>query len=211
VIPATLKAGSYRLVGGLYRPSDGQRLKVLRGRSRGDDQVSLTTVSVEERPHDFTPPSPAYATYARFGELAILVGYDLQMRGPSGLVRLPGKEGIIAHPGEELHLTLYWNPIGTTSKSYAVFVHLTDEQGNVWAYGDALPAQGERLTTSWVPGEYIADEHLITLPSDIPQGCYTIAIGLYEPPEGPRLPLLDEKGESSGDTLFLIEAPVLVR
>ncbi|HDN80136.1 MAG TPA: hypothetical protein ENG33_06715, partial [Chloroflexi bacterium] len=147
VIPATLEAGRYNLVAGMYNPADGSRLVVKRGRNRGDDQVVLEKIAVRERPHSFEKPSPAFPAEAQFGSLARLVGYDLESVGPSGEVRRPSEDGSLrAGPGWEIHLTLYWQPTGTTDQSYAVFVHLVDQSGKARAFGDSLPAGGQSPT-----------------------------------------------------------------
>jgi hypothetical protein len=53
----------------------------------------------------------------------------------------------------------------------------------------------------WDAGEFIADSHAITLPPDLPAGEYSMAIGLYDPLTGQRLPILDESDQVTGDHL----------
>jgi hypothetical protein len=92
---------------------------------------------------------------------------------------------------QQLPLTLIWQTNQELTTSYRVFVHLVNSAGEIVAQTDAEPAQWSRPTTGWIPGEYIVDEHTLTLPADLPPGSYTIRLGLYDPDTGQRLPTLD--------------------
>ena len=46
----------------------------------------------------------------------------------------------------------------------------------------------------WQPGDVIVRRHLLKLPGDLASGDYTLHVGLYITPNGPRLPL-----RASGD------------
>ena len=168
--PATLAPGRYRLIAGLFRNTDKARLRT----ASGADHLELGLVTIQGRPHQMSPPQPTYPLDVRFGELARLVGFDL------GLAAAPG-------PGATLPLTLYWQATGTTDRAYTVFVHLLGEDGKVWGYGDAEPLGGQVPTTGWLPGEYLADPHEVSIAADAPPGRYRLAVGLYDPGSGQRL------------------------
>lgn len=87
-----------------------------------------------------------------------------------------------------LTVSLIWRATGAPEVSYSVFVHLADAAGRVWAQGDSIPADWTRPTTGWLPGEYIADPHTLTLPADLPPGEYKLLVGLYDPQTGQRVP-----------------------
>jgi hypothetical protein len=70
-------------------------------------------------------PHPQYPIDAQFGEVARLVGYDLS--------------GDIDYE-ESIHLTLYWEALGTTNTDYTVFVHLIDAEGALVGQGDYPPS-----------------------------------------------------------------------
>jgi hypothetical protein len=70
-------------------------------------------------------------------------------------------------------------------------VHLIDERGRVVAQADSIPADGLAPTTSWLPGEIVADGHVLVAPGP---GRYRLLVGLYDPDSGERLPVLDEAG-----------------
>lgn len=83
-------------------------------------------------------------------------------------------------------LTLFWQTPTGFSDSYHVFVHLVDAGGRLLAQSDGVPAAWRRPTTGWIPAEYVADSHLLTLPEPLPPGPLTLRVGLYDPATGQR-------------------------
>ncbi|MBW7881258.1 MAG: hypothetical protein H3C34_01245 [Caldilineaceae bacterium] len=104
-----------------------------------------------------------------------------------------------ARPGGEILLTLLWESIQPVEKNYQVFVHLLDNKGDKIAQRDGQPVQWLRPTSTWQPGEEIVDRYGILLPGTLARGRYTIAVGLYDPVTGQRLPV------SAGPSSYAIE------
>jgi hypothetical protein len=190
-LPAALPPGTYRLAVGLLRP-DGSRLPVT-----GDDQVVLARIQTTQRPHSFTPPSPQQRSDVRFGDSARLVGFDLS-------------SGRSVRAGQTLTLVLTWEALATFDRQYSVFVHLVDAEGRIAGQRDQVPGGGAFPTTSWLPGEYLADTYAIPINPDTPPGEYWIEVGLYNPLDGARLPVVRADGQSSGDRLLITEVPIQV-
>jgi len=109
----------------------------------------------------------------------------------SGGIWLPGYDAEPLREGEQdsLAITLYWQQLGHTADDLAVFVHLTDDNGQIVAQHDGQPANGANPTSTWVSGEWLADGHTLHLPPGLPTGAYTLRAGLYAPATGERLPL----------------------
>jgi hypothetical protein len=187
-VPANLSDGSYRLIGGLFRADDKTRLRT----EQGDDHFTLGQLTVRGRPHEMNPPTPAHTMDAELDNMAHLVGYDLA----------PPAEGV--KPGDSLPLTLYWQAMGTSERPYTVFVHLLDEGGDIFGYGDSEPAAGLLPTTGWLAAEYVKDPHPVTIRSDAPAGTYRLAVGLYNPATGERLKT------ANGADHVILDVPVLV-
>ena len=83
---------------------------------------------------------------------------------------------------------------------YFVFLHVVDEQGQIVAQHDLGPGKrGKQPTTSWLPGEVVLDPVDLSLPPDLSPGLYTLRLGMYLPPAGPRLLVLDEKEQPVAD------------
>ncbi|MFN2227428.1 MAG: hypothetical protein ACK2UY_13990, partial [Anaerolineae bacterium] len=158
-IPAAVPAGHYRLVLGLARAADGQLA--------GPAAVDLGMVEVVGREHNDAPPAPQYEQVAPMGPNVELAGYDLATATPT--------------PDSGLEVTLYWHALGTPAHDYHAFLHLLDGEGNIVAQHDGVPGEGELPTLGWLPGEYLADRHVLSLPADLPPGEYRLAAGLYRP------------------------------
>jgi len=194
-LPATLVAGRYSLVAGLFDRLTGERLPatwqtgpfgILQGSGQ---QAELGQVRLETHELTTTAPQPRVATDASLERLGKLVGYDLASNQ--------------AAPGEALDLTLYWQPGETTGERLTVFVHLVDEQGVIVGQSDQEPAGGSRPTSSWLPDEYITDRHSVRVQSDALLGPATLLVGLYDPTTGQRVAWIDAEGQVTGDALRL--------
>jgi hypothetical protein len=188
-LPPALDPGDYRLVVALLGPEQ-TRLAV-----NEEDQLLLTEVAVIDRPHIFETPTPQITLDVNFGDQARLVGMDL----PHPKVKA----------GNNLPLTLYWQALAPFDRSWKVFVHLIDGEGNIVGQQDQIPGAGQFPTTSWLPEEYLVDSYNLTIPADTPPGqqIYRLEIGLYD--LNGRLPIT-EAGKIVADHLVLENWPISV-
>jgi hypothetical protein len=132
---------------------------------------------------------PDVETAVTFAQVANLAGYDTPDT---------------ASAGQRVPVVLYWLAVQPDGKDYTVFIHLVDETGNLLAQADGVPQNGRFPTTIWAPGEQVIDEHLLTLPPDLPVGTYQIRIGLYDAQSGQRIPAyVQETNRLSDDVLLL--------
>ncbi len=159
--------------------------------------ADLTTIQVLPTSRVFTPPQPQAPRQTNFGDQVALLGADL---GPDPVA-----------PGGVLRLLLYWQALVEMDVPYSVFVHLLGPDGQVLVGHDGEPVSGTRPTTGWVPGEFIADPHDLSIPVDLPPGEYVIEVGLYDAgaPKMPRLLILGEEGQVETDRVIF--GPVGVR
>jgi hypothetical protein len=189
-LPASLPAGSYQLAVALIDEE---------GTEAGS--LALGSLDVEGREHAFTlEQAPAVPQPARLGETIRFLGYDLG--GMAADERL--------FPGQDLQVTLAWQAEATPDQNYTVFVQLLDEADQVRAQHDGQPGDGMLITTTWAPGEYVRDEHHLSLPPDLPAGDYRLIAGMYLSETGERLPVLDQAGRPLGDHITL-NTPLQVR
>jgi 4-amino-4-deoxy-L-arabinose transferase-like glycosyltransferase len=188
-LPPTLPAGQYRLTAAVINTA-GNRLPV-----NGTDRYKLQWFTTVDRPHVFEPPVVQAPVDINFGEQARLVGIDL-----------PRRQGA---PGDTLQLTLHWQALATAAKNWKVFLHLTDDQGNIVAQKDQIPGDGKLPLTGWVPGEYLIDDYSLAIPADAPRGTYLLKVGLYDANDGSRLPVLFND-QVVGDHATLESWPILV-
>lgn len=131
---------------------------------------------------------------------------DTGINADNGWIRLNGYALTPkTSPGDAILLALRWESLRPVSYDYQVFVHLLDSRGEKIAQRDGQPVQWMRPTSTWRAGEEIVDHYGLLLPTDIPLGEYTIAVGLYDPVSGQRLPI------SAGPGDFAIElGPVVI-
>ena len=128
--------------------------------------LPISNLHVTAPDRTFTPPPVDIEIETQLGNVATLVGADLQMP-PS--------------PNHPITVTLVWRAETETHTSYRVFLHLIGTDGQLVAQSDGVPAEWARPTTGWLPGEYITDVRVLILPADAPTGDYTLFAGLYVP------------------------------
>ena len=116
--------------------------------------------------------------------------------------------------GQILRLELVWQTAEAVPERYKVFVHLLNSDGQVVAQRDSEPVAGTRPTTTWQPGEPIADRYGLWIPADAPAGDYRLVAGLYHPESGERVPACCPAGDAiplarvrvEGDTAHILVA-----
>jgi hypothetical protein len=118
---------------------------------------------------------------------------DLDMDHPIGAV-LGGRVRLLGYnvesgfrPGDNIHLTLFWQAVEEMEQSYTVFTHLVDAEGNVAAQKDNPPVDGFYPTTKWQAGEIIRDQYDVTIPENVAPGEYRFKVGMYLVETGERL------------------------
>jgi hypothetical protein len=121
-------------------------------------------------------------------------------------LRLEGYEVTSAalRPGQDWGVLLYWRATGEIARDYTIFVHLVDEHGQTVAGEDGQPHRGLAPTHTWRPDKLVTDEHILSIPSDLPaRGRYHLEIGMYYLRTMERLAVLDEAGRVITDALVI--------
>jgi hypothetical protein len=92
---------------------------------------------------------------------------------------------------ETLTITLYWQAVRRMDESYKFFVHLYDaETDELLAQKDAVPRGWSYPTNWWEAGEIVTDEARLSIGDLSPQD-YELAVGVYNPDSGERLPVAE--------------------
>jgi len=134
---------------------------------------------------------------------------DLNMDRPVGAVldehvRLLGyniESGF--HPGDNIHLTLFWQCLEEMEQSYTVITHLVDAGDNIVAQKDNPPVDGFYSTTKWKVGEIVRDQYDLTIPQDVAPGEYRFKVGMYLVATGERLKAVRGDEPLPGDVAAL--------
>lgn len=151
-------------------------------------RLFLGDVSVTEHRRRFELPPMQFLSNARWSDSIILLGYNWSV--------------VPTTSGGQIRVLLFWKGDQPLSGDYSVFIHLLREDGALLAQHDGLPSNGERPTSTWAPGEVVADLHTLTFDTLAP-GDYRLVVGLYDSSSGERLPVVAEAGKTPGDSLIL--------
>ena len=179
----------YDVVIGLYDASSGERLSASDATGMPVTYPALTQARVApQRP---LTVHPQYLTNYTLGDAISLSGYDL-----SGQVR----------GGETLTVTLYWQAEASPGESYAVFVHLIDQDGQPLAQHDGIPRYGRYPTSAWQPGDVVPDEHVLQIPASAADQPARLLVGMYHPHTLDRLPVSGPDGPAK-DNLIPLPIP----
>ncbi|VAW38836.1 hypothetical protein MNBD_CHLOROFLEXI01-2613, partial [hydrothermal vent metagenome] len=95
------------------------------------DAAQVGTVEVTAWPLETALPQNVTRAETAFGDAIQLYGYDLSTEPDS------------------VQLTLYWQATAVPDKNWLVFVHITNEAGEIVAQQDFIPAEGLRPTKGW--------------------------------------------------------------
>ncbi len=178
IVPPTLADGPYELVVMLHTSSDP-----------AGEPFSLGPVEVTSPSRQFDLPTTAIAPAGptQLGQGVTLAGYDLQ---PSA---------------QSFQLNLYWQTKAPLPTRYKIFAQLLTADNTLIAQSDSFPATGQRPTTGWLPGEIIADPHILNFSAAPSPGAYRLIAGLYNPLTGQRLPVVNEQGQTIADAILVAE------
>ena len=134
--------------------------------------ADLGQIQVTSPPHLFNLPAAQTPFDQQLG-FARLAGYTLSATH--------------ARPGDTLTVELVWQALADTPDADRVFVHLRGPNGLPITQSDSAPANWQRPTSGWVPGEYIVDAHSLSVPANAPSQTYDLVVGLYNPATGARV------------------------
>jgi Ca2+/Na+ antiporter len=101
-------------------------------------------------------------------------------------------------------LALYWQTGQPLAQEYTIFVHLLDANGKLLDQADGAPYTGLYPLVNWQPGQVIIDSRPLAslLPSQ--PDLAAIAIGIYDPTTGERLPATNADGQPLPDNRFIL-------
>ena len=129
-------------------------------------------LSLSTRPRG-TASAPTYTLDSRVGSAIRLAGYDLPAE---------------ARAGGQVSVTLHWQATGRRRGSIqSSCTCWTRRTGWSRSVTRCHRAGRHRRTPGW-RGDAYEDRYVIDLPVDLPTGEYRVAVGLYSPETGKRLP-----------------------
>jgi len=183
ILPGTLP-GPYLVEVTLYDPYCQVDLK-------SENESSLLLGPIVIPPRD---PSPVESldieqpVEATLGGKVRLLGYNIE----SGF-----------RPGDNIHLTLFWQCLEEMDEEYTVFTHLVDAGDNIVAQKDNPPVDGFYPTSEWEPGEIVRDQYDLVILPEAPHGQYRLELGMYLVETGERLLVTNAQRHRDDDRIIL--------
>jgi len=164
-LPIDMPAGKYDLQFKVIDRATGQPLTDQAGESA---LVELTKVNLVSRPRTFISPSSAHPLDVTFDDVARLIGADVN------------------RSSTQITVTLYWQANAITATNFTAFVQLIGADDQVQQQIDNWQIAFDAPTSTWLPGQVIADPYVFEVSSAVPQ----IGVGLYNAATGERLPAM---------------------
>ena len=164
-------------------PESPNRLPVSVDGARIGDSVALDVLRIPD-----AQPVPPFTvhTQAYFGDQHITL-----------------REALVEPKANAWRVWLLWDTLKAVPTNYTVFVHAYAADGSLLATGDAPPRNGHFPTRLWRPGDSIHDAHTLILPKGVTPAA--IAVGLYDPVTGERLPVTPENARVENNAVIIWE------
>ena len=99
-------------------------------------------------------------------------------------------------------VSLYWQVLEKPAADYTVFIHVLNDRGELATQFDRPPGGGTSPTSTWLAGQTLRDTYPLPIPPGIPDGVYTVRVGMYTWPSLERLPVSID-GVPVGDSVEL--------
>ncbi|MEP7286757.1 MAG: glycosyltransferase family 39 protein [Chloroflexota bacterium] len=127
------------------------------------------------------PAAIAQPLSLRYGDVAELIG--MSPNNPKG------------HPGDVIHIMLYWRALHTTPLELQTYLHTLDSD---LVRRDSFPAMGHLLSTDWQPDETWTESYVVPIPDNAPiRTIYPLLAGLYDPVQHRPLAVTDGLGNTT--------------
>lgn len=181
IVPADAPPGNATLVLSVVDP-DGRPLTAHRlpWLPIGRTDIRLATIEIAPRDVAVTQAPPMqHSLDAELAGQVRLLGYDLTV-----------DESI--EPDVPFDVTLYWQPGAVIDGNFKVTVQVLSADNQVVTQHDSVPANWERPTAGWFPGEVITDSHTLTTKPGTPAGVYRLIAAMYNPASGSRLSVMQD-------------------
>ncbi len=136
-----------------------------------------------------------YPVNINFGDKIKLVGYELNSE--------------TWHPGDDLLVDMYWEALDDLDEDYWLLMRLVHRRGWDLVFKDGCPSGGPYTTDFWKTGNIIPSVHRLKIPDDATEARYRLTLSMHPFNSQEWLPVLNERGEVTGDLVILTLIPVV--
>lgn len=126
-----------------------------------------------------TPPAQARPVAALWDESMKLVQVEVATQDEGGFFRTV-TQPLAAKSGQVLRVALYWETVRAPAAVRTVSVRVADATGYLIGQHDGQPAQDQRPTGGWQPGEQIRDVHYLTLSAVAETAVMSLDVVVYD-------------------------------
>lgn len=190
------------------KPGDyAARLNIKGGTRLLATSGDLFTFTIDEQKQLLNIHSEEVPTLATAADRPLVPLADVHIGQDVGLLGYALSDREVA-PGKKLSITLWWKALEGSLDERSILLHLRDSKGEKRAQGDGPPANGGRPTSTWQQGEIVIDNHTLDVPTDLAEGTYYLAVGMYRFPSLEQLPLTRAGKQLEEDVLLV---PVQVK
>jgi hypothetical protein len=153
----------------MYALDSGTRLPVSQASQSPGDSLALDSIHIlrPKAPPPLDALDMQYRAGLDYGDLKLL-GYNLYKRGYAH------QKGEPLHPGDVLHLDLYWQASSRLDTNWQLGLQLVDKGGQSWVVQEEQPMGGSYGTSLWQAGEVVRDQHDLLISHDVPAGRYHV-------------------------------------
>jgi hypothetical protein len=189
LIPIDLPPGDYQLVLGVYPTGDPQMQARLPGVGLFAPGGTALLGSIQAQGHESGRLRLARALRATFADNLELLGCETDLDffqiGKSQDIHPMLEETITLtfpreayHPGETIHITLYWRVLADVSEDYGWQLELIDKHEQVVAKAEGPLRRRHEGTSAWREGELAITPLSLPLSDSLPLGKYELRLGL---------------------------------
>jgi hypothetical protein len=136
-----------------------------------------------------------YPVDINFGDKIKLVGYDLNQE--------------TWQPGDTLLMDLYWEALEDLDQDYWLLMRLAHRRGWDLLFKEGCPSAGRYTTDFWKAGDIIPSVHRFAIPDNAEEARYRLILSVRPFDRLDWLPVLNERGQVTGDIVILTLIPVL--
>ncbi len=162
----------------------------------------METAGISPKPLFRSEQKPSYAVYAIPEETALpVMEQEITF---DGVITLVGTNTLLAPDRGSLQLVTIWRVEDELPVDLAAFLHLRDEEGELISQHDGFDAAPETLRSR----DLVIQRHVLPLGEALPEGVYTVHIGLYTRADGRRLERGGGSSELSDQIVFPLDTSV---
>ena len=189
------------VAGALILPAEGKGLLIVPEFAAPAPPL-METAGISPNPIFRSEQKPSYAVYALPEEtVRPIMEQEITF---DGVITLVGTNTLLAPDRGSLQLVTIWRVEDELPVDLAAFLHLRDKEGELISQHDGFDAAPETLRSR----DLVMQRHVLPLDGALPEGVYSLHVGLYTRSDGQRLEQVGGSSEISDQVVFPLNTSV---